>query len=36
LQAAAGLSNQQIAVALQIPEVTVGKWRRSFVVLGLD
>src|SRR6266567_7846509 len=36
LQAAAGLSNQQIAVALQVPEVTVGKWRRSFVALGLD
>ena len=36
LQAAAGLSNQQIAVVLQIPEVTVGKWRRSFVALGLD
>jgi transposase len=36
LQAAAGLSNQQIAVALQIPEVTVGKWRRSFAALGLD
>jgi transposase len=36
LQAAAGLSNQQIAVALQIPEVTVGKWRRSFVALGLN
>src|SRR5439155_14419372 len=36
LQAAAGLSNQQIAVGLQIPEVTVGKWRRSFVALGLD
>src|SRR6266513_4104220 len=36
LQAAAGLSNQQIAVVLQIPEVTVGKWRRSFVSLGLD
>ena len=36
LQAAAGLSNQQIAVVLRIPEVTVGKWRRSFVALGLD
>src|SRR6266550_878901 len=36
LQAAAGLSNQKIAVVLQIPEVTVGKWRRSFVALGLD
>ena len=36
LQAAAGLSNQQIAAVLQVPEVTVGKWRRSFVALGLD
>src|SRR6266702_2729126 len=36
LQAAAGLSNQQIAVALQIAEVTVGKWRRLFVARGLD
>jgi len=36
LQAAAGLSNQQIAVALRIPEVTVGKWRRSFAALGLE
>jgi transposase len=36
LHAAAGLSNRQIAAALQIPEVTAGKWRRSFVALGLD
>ena len=36
LKAAAGLSNQQIAADLDIPEVTVGKWRRSFAALGLD
>ncbi len=36
LAAAAGLSNQQIAVDLDIPEVTVGKWRRSFAVQGLE
>src|SRR5256885_8654957 len=36
LQAAAGLSNKQIAAVVQVPEVTVGKWRRSFVALGLD
>src|SRR6266852_4722568 len=36
LQAAAGLSNQRIAVVLQIPQVTVGKWRRWFAVFGLD
>jgi transposase len=35
LAAAARQSNQQIARALQIPEVTVGKWRRSFASLGL-
>jgi transposase len=36
LQAAAGLSNQQIATDLDLPEVTVGKWRRSFAAQGLD
>src|SRR5438477_8557550 len=36
LAAAAGRANQQIASDLEIPEVTVGKWRRSFVSLGLD
>src|SRR2546429_282544 len=36
LQAAAGLSNQQIAAVLQVPEVTVGKWRRSFVALYMN
>jgi transposase len=36
LAAAARQSNQQIARALQIPEVTVGKWRRSFARLGLE
>lgn len=36
LAAAARQSNQQIARALLIPEVTVGKWRRSFALLGLE
>ena len=36
LAAAAGRANQQIAAALQIPEVTVGKWRHGFVSKGLD
>lgn len=36
LKAGAGLSNQQIAADLEIPEVTVGKWRRSFAELGMD
>ena len=34
LQAAAGLSNQQIAMELNLPEGTVGKWRRSFAIHG--
>ena len=34
LAAAAGKSNQQIAAELQLPEVTVGKWRRSFAQQG--
>jgi transposase len=36
LAAAEGLSNQQIALNLEIPEVTVGKWRRSFATQGLE
>ena len=36
LLAAAGESNQQIASELELPEVTVGKWRRSFAVQGLE
>jgi len=36
LAAAAGTPNQQIAADLQIPQVTVGKWRRSFAERGLD
>jgi transposase len=36
LAAATGQANQQIATALQVPEVTVGKWRRCFASQGLD
>jgi transposase len=36
LAAASGLSNQQIALELGIPAVTVGKWRRSFAAQGLE
>ena len=36
LAAAGGQANQQIATALGIPEVTVGKWRRCFAIKGLD
>jgi transposase len=36
LAAAAGQANQQIATALQVPEVAVGKWRRCFASQGLD
>jgi transposase len=36
LAAASGQRNEQIASALQIPEVTVGKWRRCFASKGLD
>jgi transposase len=36
LAAAGGSSNQQIASALKIPAITVGKWRRSFVVDGIE
>jgi FixJ family two-component response regulator len=34
LAAAEGSNNQQIAAALRIPPVTVGKWRQSFAVHG--
>ena len=36
LAASDGSSNQQIASALQIPAITVGKWRRSFAVDGME
>jgi transposase len=36
LGAASQQSNQEIAVALGMPQVTVGKWRRSFAERGLD
>lgn len=36
LAAAKGQSNQQIASALGLPQVTVGKWRRSFAQRGLE
>lgn len=36
LAAAGGAANQQIASDLKIPQVTVGKWRRSFAERGLD
>ena len=36
LAAATGQANQQIAAALRIPEITVGKWRRCFAAKGLD
>src|SRR5271169_5247009 len=36
LQAAGGCANQKIASDLKVPQVTVGKWRRSFAALGLD
>jgi transposase len=36
LAAAEGSNNQQIASALQIPAITVGKWRRSFAVDGIE
>lgn len=36
LEAAKGLSNKRIAADLGIPEVTVGKWRRSFAGEGID
>ncbi len=36
MAAAAGKTNQQIASELQMPEVTVGKWRRGFALQGLE
>ena len=36
LAAATGSTNQQIAAQLSVPQVTVGKWRRSFAERGLD
>ena len=36
LAAVDGSNNQQIAAALRIPPVTVGKWRRSFALDGLE
>src|ERR1700680_51182 len=35
LAAADGSNNQEIAAALKIPPVTVGKWRQSFAVHGI-
>ncbi len=36
LAAAEGSNNQQIAAALRIPAITVGKWRRSFARHGRE
>ena len=36
LAAGDGSNNQQIAAALRIPAITVGKWRRSFAIDGLE
>ena len=36
LAAAEGSNNQQIAAALKIPPITVGKWRRSFALHGIE
>jgi transposase/transposase-like protein len=36
LGAASQQSTQEIAIALGMPQVTVGKWRRSFAERGLD
>src|SRR5271157_3933033 len=36
LAAADGSNNQQIAAALKIPPITVGKWRQSFAVHGIE
>src|ERR1035437_2305652 len=36
LAAADGVSNQEIAAALKVPAITVGKWRRSFAIDGLE
>src|SRR6266404_2722032 len=36
LAAAGGSNNQQIAAALQVPPITVGKWRQSFAIDGIE
>jgi transposase len=36
LAAANGSTNRQIAASLRIPVITVGKWRRSFAVDGIE
>src|ERR1700735_2789940 len=36
LAAADGSNNQQIAAALKLPPITVGKWRQSFALFGLE
>jgi transposase len=36
LAAADGLNNQAIAAALKIPAITVGKWRQSFAIDGIE
>ena len=36
LAASVGQSNQQIAATLRIPEVTAGKWRRTFATACID
>src|SRR6202165_1742569 len=36
LAAADGSNNQQIAAALKIPPVTVGKWRHAFAIHGIE
>jgi hypothetical protein len=36
LAAAGGSNNRQIAASLKIPPITVGKWRRSFAINGLE
>ena len=36
LAAAEGATNRQIAATLNLPPVTVGKWRQSFAVHGLE
>ena len=36
LAAAEGSNNQQIATTLKVPAVTVGKWRQSFAIHGVE